>query len=375
MSTDTQSRNITLYFREGSSDKVYQASLQRLGAGFVVSFAFGRRGATLQTGTKTATPVDYQAAVKIYEKLVGEKMAKGYTPGPEGTPYQGTERQALATGVTPQLLNPIDQDQAERLVADDEWWMQEKFDGRRILIRKNGSQIIGINRKGLAVALPEPLSAQALTIPGQQWLMDGEAVGETYIAFDLLERGNVNLRQAPYSRRLTDLHDMLESGGCQQGPIRLVKTARTATMKRQMLAQLGRENREGAVFKLASAPYTPGRPASGGDQLKLKFTATASCLVVKTNGTKRSVALELLDGGKRLAVGNVTIPPGMPIPRAGSIVEIRYLYAFPGGSLFQPVFLGQRDDVEPAACTIDQLKYKAGGEDEEAEPGTSGGQP
>ena len=115
MSAETPSKSITLYFREGSSDKVYQAGIEPKGAGFVVNFAFGRRGSTLQTGTKTAKPVDYQAAVKVYDKLVKEKMAKGYTPGQDGTPYQGTEREAAATGIFPQLLNPIDQDQAEQL--------------------------------------------------------------------------------------------------------------------------------------------------------------------------------------------------------------------------------------------------------------------
>ncbi|MCY2928607.1 MAG: WGR domain-containing protein [Planctomycetota bacterium] len=129
MSAQTPSKSITLYFREGSSDKVYQAGIEPKGAGFVVNFAYGRRGTTLQTGTKTAKPVDYQSALSIYDKLVKEKMAKGYTPGQDGTPYQGTERQPLATGVFPQLLNPIDQDQAARLVLDDDWWMQEKFDG------------------------------------------------------------------------------------------------------------------------------------------------------------------------------------------------------------------------------------------------------
>ena len=44
----------TLYYRQGSSDKVYHARLEPAGGGFVVHFAFGRRGTTLQTGTKTA---------------------------------------------------------------------------------------------------------------------------------------------------------------------------------------------------------------------------------------------------------------------------------------------------------------------------------
>ena len=370
MSTDTQSKSITLYFRDGSSDKVYQASLQPKGAGFVVNFAFGRRGSTLQTGTKTAKPVDYQAAIKAYDKLVNEKMAKGYTPGQDGTPYQGTEREDAATGIFPQLLNPIDQDQADQLVADDDWWMQEKFDGKRILIQKNGDQVIGINRKGLAVALPQPIAQQARSIGGRQWLMDGESVGDIYFAFDLLEQDGADLRKEPYSRRLDVLSVIVVPGGKEA--IRVRCTATGTAQKQEMLSALCRIKAEGVVFKRHASPYTPGRPASGGDQLKLKFTATASCIVAKVNGTKRSVALVLLDGRKRVAVGNVTVPANQEIPKAGSVVEVRYLYAFPGGSLFQPVCLGQRNDIDPSGCTIGQLKYKAGGEDEEDTSGAEG---
>src|SRR4051812_22657020 len=50
---------ITLYYRSGASDKVYQASIQPAGGGFIVAFAYGRRGPTPQTGTKTHAPVAY----------------------------------------------------------------------------------------------------------------------------------------------------------------------------------------------------------------------------------------------------------------------------------------------------------------------------
>lgn len=117
------------------------------------------------------------------------------------------------------------------------------------------------------------------------------------------------------------------------------------------------------MFKRHGAPHSPGRPASGGDQLKLKFIATARCIVAATNGAKRSVKLELLDDHDcRLNVGNVTIPTNHTVPSAGEIVEVRYLYAYPGGgSLYQPVYLGRRDDVDARACTVGQLKYKAEG--------------
>ena len=96
-----QAKTITLYYREGSSDKIYQVSIEPAGELFVVNFAYGRRGSALQTGAKTSSPVDYDTAKRTYDKLVQEKMAKGYTPGPDGTPYQHTNKEARSTGILP----------------------------------------------------------------------------------------------------------------------------------------------------------------------------------------------------------------------------------------------------------------------------------
>ncbi len=147
--------------------------------------------------------------------------------------------------------------------------------------------------------------------------------------------------------------------------IRYAETVTTKTQKLAMLNRLRQERKEGIVFKRNTAHYVPGRPASGGDQLKLKFTATASCIVAGANGSRRSVKLELLDGRRRIGVGNVTIPANQLIPAVNQIVEVRYLYANPGGSLYQPVYLGKRDDVGADACTIGQLKFKPSGESDE----------
>ncbi len=98
------SDRVSLYYREGSSDKVYQAAIEPAGNQFVVNFAYGRRGATLTTGTKTSSPVDYDAAKKIYTKLVSEKKAKGYTEGEDGTPYQHTDKQS--SGIIAPIAEP-----------------------------------------------------------------------------------------------------------------------------------------------------------------------------------------------------------------------------------------------------------------------------
>jgi bifunctional non-homologous end joining protein LigD len=102
--------------------------------------------------------------------------------------------------------------------------------------------------------------------------------------------------------------------------------------------------------------------------LKYKFYATASVVVTKVNA-QRSVAVSVYDNSGKVslpvAAGNVTIPANQPVPEVGQVLEVRYLYAYKGGSLFQPTSLGVRDDVDPAECVIGQLKYKAGDKDED----------
>src|ERR1043166_9181502 len=99
MKGDNPMEQITLYFRQGTSDKVYQASIEQQNGGFVVNFAYGRRGSTMNTGTKTQSPVGYNEAKAIYNKLVKSKEAKGYQPGSDGVPYQQTEKVKEDSGV------------------------------------------------------------------------------------------------------------------------------------------------------------------------------------------------------------------------------------------------------------------------------------
>ncbi len=346
--------HITLYFREGSSDKIYQAGIEAKGGGFVVNFAYGRRGSTLNTGTKTQSPVDYPKAKAIYDKLVGEKTAKGYTPGESGTPYLHSDKAKQATGVLPQLLNPIDGDKAEALVRDPKWAMQEKFDGKRLLIRKTSEGADGINRSGLIVALSQVI-ADTVAALGGQFIIDGESVGEKFFAFDLLELSGTDLRPRPYEERLRSLHDLIPGSGQH---LAIAETASTAAAKEKMMKQFKAANAEGVVFKQLDAPHNAGRPASGGTALKHKFYETASFVVSQVNA-QRSVSLTLLSGQKTVPAGNVTIPPNHEVPTLGDVVEVRYLYAFPeSGCVYQPVYLGPRDDIKSAACTVDQLKFK-----------------
>lgn len=94
-----------------------------------------------------------------------------------------------------------------------------------------------------------------------------------------------------------------------------------------------------------SRGYTPGKPNSGGPQLKFKFVTTLSAVVAKIN-VQRSVELGLFNGRSLVSCGNVTIPANHDIPAVGAVVEVRYLYAArESGVLYQPVYLGPREYV------------------------------
>ena len=181
-------------------------------------------------------------------------------------------------------------------------------------------------------------------------------IGDTLHAFDLLEVDGNDLRQRRYIDRHSGLVMLIPPG---RPALRWVPASVTPADKAETYEDIRINGGEGVVFKDMDAPFSPGHPNSGGTQLKFKFVETASCIVDTHNG-KRSVALTLLDNGRRVNAGNVTIPANHGIPSCGDVVEGKYLDGYREcGSLYQPVYLGRRDDIPPGECTVNQLKYKA----------------
>jgi bifunctional non-homologous end joining protein LigD len=352
----------TLYFTNGSSDKVYSAEIVESDEGHFVNFAYGRRGAAMQTGTKTKNPVDLDKARKIYEKLVAGKMAKGYSPGESGTPYQGTPKGDLQSGIFPQLLNAIDEVETQQLLLDNDYIAQEKKDGKRILARRDENGVVGINRKGLIVALPVPVATATAALEADCTL-DGELVGDTLHVFDLLAVGGRSLIHEEYGTRMQELYELMDPRNRTQVDrqhLRAVDTAIGTRGKTDLMDRLRGSNAEGIVFKDIWAPYTPGRPNEGGPQLKYKFYKTATVVVLAHN-SQRSVSMGVRDHNNTwVSCGNVTVPPNQDIPFIGALIEVRYLYAFPQGhALYQPTLLGPRLDLESEDATITQLQYKS----------------
>lgn len=361
----------SLYYAEGSSSKEYHAEIVTVAGGNVVNFRYGRRGGTLTSGTKTAAPVDFAQAKRIYDKLVKEKTTKGYTPDVSGAAYQSTERAGLKSDFSPQLLNAITEAEVMRLIQDDRWAAQQKMDGERRAAHADGSGVFGINRKGLVVPLPQIIveELQAIHTACGSIRVDGELIGNTLHVFDLHIHQGIRLHPQPWLDRMRLAQSALDQ--CQS--IKAVPFAVSAEDKLKLWNKVRHAQGEGVVFKRVAASVSAGRSNTGGDWLKFKFTESSSCCVTEVNSGKRSVKLGLMDTQNRhgsaiaamIPVGNVTIPPNHDIPAVGDIVEVEYLYAYPGGSLFQPVYRGKRDDIDRKACTLHQLKHKPDADDDE----------
>ncbi|HWY34176.1 MAG TPA: hypothetical protein VNX68_05985 [Nitrosopumilaceae archaeon] len=335
------------------------------GVGFNINFQYGAIGQTLKNGTKNSTPLSGVEAEKFFNKMIKERLAKGYTQEGESKVSAFASAgivEKKTHGIFPQLLNSIEEEEMLRLINDDRYLAQQKFDGnRRIVVSDVSDKLgfiqtkdtIGLNKKGEIVPLQKGIQE---SINLHMCTLDGEIIGDKLYVFDLISLAGTDFKNKSCESRYKILASMKFGNN-----IEVVKTAYTTDEKRELYKDLKARNAEGVVFKLKDAPYAAGRPNSGGAQLKYKFQKTGTFIVKEHTKGKRSIGLEMIDEkNERVFLGKCTIPPNHEIPAIGDFVEVQYLYAFPnGGCIFQPVYLKKRDDCDLTDVLTSQLVYKA----------------
>lgn len=351
-------QQVTLYYRGNGSDKVYDVKLVAVDGGYLVNAFSGPRGATLTPRPQTPNgPVSLKDAEKVFRKAVDGKKHHRKTPYQEGPPltlgYIPPER-AASGDLQPQLLTAIDEPEtANNILADSDYVALEKYDGVRAFLVCEPNGISGVSRTGKPVALTGDIESAAKQLSNRAGalILDGESMGETYYAFDILALNGEDMREYAFNERLRQLAALNLSG---RGPIISARTAYTLATKQGFVDQLFRQGKEGVVLKRLTSPYLPGRQT---DQFKYKFWSTASCLVQDLNG-KHSLKVCVFDESNRIVpVGNVTIRNPLK-PRPGDIIEVRYLNYREEGSLNQPVMLQIRNDLTANDCTLSQLHRK-----------------
>lgn len=366
-------KSVALFFREGSSDKVYNVALVEEGTSYTVRFEYGRRGSSLNTGTK-AERAPLGVAEKAYDKVVKEKTGKGYkeVPGSDGklslVGTAATGGREKVEGISAQLLNEIDEKDVERLIKDPAWVAQRKYDGVRILAMRDTSGVwTFLNRKGQVASIPSEIAASLDESKGPM-ILDGELVAaesgpSTYWVFDLLAVPDADdeICESGYASRHMELSAMAKFFGPL---VKVAPCAETETQKAAMCARLCNEHAEGVVFKNKNAAYKAGRPASGGSQLKLKFTKTADVILTKWTGKAYQMAVFDHDTRKLVEIGKVytgtdegerKVIDKMLTAGGDVVAEVRYLYATEGNIMFQPVFVRLRKDKASSECVLKQL--------------------
>jgi len=358
-----ETETIELYFQQGSSDKVYHLQLESVEEQWSVNAQWGRRGSALQSDAKVSS-VAYVEAKRVYDRIIREKTGKGYriaqatangdTPISVGLPSVKEH-----SGHAPELLTPIEEPEALQLVQDASWWFQQKFDGRRLAVQKMDGQYSGINKLGQLIPIDSRLTKCLESVQAQTFLVDGEITDSRFHLWDLLDINGTDLRIQPYEIRYARLG--LVFRGVDEA-LRVCDTAMTPKAKRAFVKAMHESRAEGFACKNRNAPYAGGR---AGQHYKCKFVATSSFIVgpkPKAGDDHRSIAVYLFDAGRLRFMGTVGVPDRYRVPKEGEIVEVRYLYCYPGeeGKLIQAKYFGKiRDDIARGDCSVSQLKLKA----------------
>lgn len=264
----------------------------------------------------------------------------------------------------PQLALSADTTSLERFITNDEWVIEQKLDGHRILLCSSGGDYppSALTRNGTAYTRRLPQEIQNFRFPPtpdgrpMDWILDGELVDGTFWVFDMPRWPGDAESNLGLAQRRAVLETLMEN---LNSPFKLVPQARTAQDKITLAKTAIASNFEGLIVKRANAKYLWGGRTA--DWMKIKFVTTADVVVtgVRLDG-KESVNYCVFDEttGKQIDVGRASLigKEKRGAINVGDVIEVKYLYVGADGRLYQPTVVRKRDDKRPDECTTVQLK-------------------
>jgi ATP-dependent DNA ligase len=234
----------------------------------------------------------------------------------------------------------------------DQWAMQQKIDGWRMILECGSEGIKTLNRNGDPLKCPAAITRSFKDFT-THWIFDGELLDDTYYIFDVLEIPTGNIQSWELSRRYELLY-MLED----KFPDNVKLLPLIVEGKEERLEEYKEAGLEGVVFKLLSAEYLNKRTSAF---LKYKFIKQVDCVILDAGfNEKDNFVLGMFNGVEYVDVGKVSSLTGDgPKAQIGNVVQVDILYVTDGNRLYQPVKPKIRTDKKPEECSVDQLlEYK-----------------
>jgi bifunctional non-homologous end joining protein LigD len=368
----TVMEKVTLYCREGGSDKQYTIWIEEDQSStkidrWTVQAQWGRRGGTVQAGTKTPKPVARSQAEDVMEKILKEKRAKGYSEGPDAPAFKQVLG-AMDSGLRPMLLTDATDGGEAAYIESSAWGAQEKMNGKRIMLDVfPDGRVVGVNRRGLECPIPETVVDAFKPKRDRRTprlTLDGEMIGEVYHAFDLLledDDAGKEIDRKLVAMNVRNYRLAMVLKPFLNASMKFVGLVVPVDGKRMLVSQLRAGRKEGVVFKKLDAPYVPGKVENlaKATAVKVKFYSEGTFLVIAWND-KSSVQIAAYDdqGIETIQVGNVTVPAkyvdqineamGHEVKGKRVLIRVRYLYPDDAGCVVRDSWdqVARRSDLK-----------------------------
>lgn len=255
----------------------------------------------------------------------------------------------------PARARGVDGDPA-RYIRDNEWAVDLKCNGRRLLVDGTMGKLRFFNKEGNRTDAPRTIAKELETLVTINAVLDGEFVDKHFWAFDMPACATMVSPASPWDDRRAALEALFDPHIWNPHFVHLLPVALTTARKRAMMKRVWNGGYEGVMLKKRSAPYHMGERTS--DWLKVKNVRTVDCIVESFGTKKHNIQLTVYQDGEKVEIGECSRYEGdAPKANLGDVIEVEYLDAGSPESprLCQPHAKKLRDDKSPSDCLLDQL--------------------
>lgn len=243
-----------------------------------------------------------------------------------------------------------------RYLADNEWALEQKMNGSRLVVDGTMGRLRFFNKEGSSTNGPRAALKELEILTSINAVLDGEVVGKEFWVFDMPACGTLVTPASPWDDRRAALEALFNPKIWKPRFTRLLPAATTTARKRALRKKVWAAGHEGVMLKRRDAPYRMGERTS--DWLKDKNVRTVDCIVQSFGTEKHNMQLTVYRDGELVEIGECSRYEGQaPQAKIGDVIEVAFLDAGSPESprLCQPHAKRLRADKSAASCLLDQL--------------------